>query len=58
MPLGNMWEMKEGKLLNKAVTIIDAITGSFGITQYKDKQLMTITNLVEIVCLTRYPRPI
>ena len=29
--------------------------GWFGVAQYKDKQSITIINLVDTMCLTRYP---
>ena len=41
----------------KAVTMIDTIMGWFGITQYNNKNVITITNLVETTWLTRYPWP-
>ena len=34
-------------LILKAVTMIDPVTGWFEITQYNDKKVMTIANLVE-----------
>ena len=37
--------------------MIDLVTGWFKITQYDNKQAISIANLVETVWLTRYPRP-
>ena len=37
--------------------MIDPLTGWFEITQYYDKIAINIANLVEIMWLTRYPRP-
>ena len=37
--------------------MIDPVTGWSEITQYDDKRLIPIANLVEITWLTRYPRP-
>ena len=49
---------KQKEYINlKAVTIIDHITGWFEVTQYNDKRAMEISNLVEIMWLSRYPRP-
>ena len=42
------------KLKSKAVTIIDPVTGWFKITQYDDKIVIQIVNLVEAALLTRY----
>ena len=39
----------------KAVTVIDPVTGWSKITQYVDKNAISISNLVEIKRLTRYP---
>ena len=36
--------------------MIDPVKGWFKITQYHDKLLISITNLVETTWLTRYPR--
>ena len=36
---------------------IDTVMGGFKITQYNDKKLIIITNLVENIFLTRYPWP-
>ena len=38
--------------------MIDLVTGWFEVVQYDDKRAITITNLVETTCLSRYPRPI
>ena len=38
--------------------MIDLVTGSFEITQYKDKNAMTIAKLVKTTWITRYPWPI
>ena len=35
--------------------IIDPVTGWFEVTQYRDKKMMTIVNLVETTWLIRYP---
>ena len=37
--------------------MIYPVTGWFEVTQYKDKRVMKIANLVEIKWLSRYPRP-
>ena len=37
--------------------MIDPVTGWFEVTQYMDKRVMEITNLVEIMWLSRYYRP-
>ena len=37
--------------------MIDHVTGWFKITQYNDKNEITIAYLVETRCLTRYPWP-
>ena len=37
--------------------MIDPVTGWFKITQYDDKRVISITNLVETTWLVRYPRP-
>ena len=37
--------------------MIDPVTGWFKITQYNDKRVISITNLVETIWLTRYPIP-
>ena len=37
--------------------MIDLVTGWFEITQYGNKQAISIATLVETVWLTRYPRP-
>ena len=37
--------------------MIDPVTGWFEVTQYNNKRVMEIANLVEITCLSRYPRP-
>ena len=47
---------KENLNIN-AITMIDPVTGWFEITEYDDKIAITISNLVETTCLTRYPRP-
>ena len=39
------------------VTVIDPVTGWFEITQYDNKILISIANLVETKWLTIYPRP-
>ena len=42
----------------KAVTMIDPVKMWFEIAEYDDKRAMSIANLVETTCLSRYPRPI
>ena len=37
--------------------MIDPVTGWLKITQYGNKGVISIVNLVETACLTRYPRP-
>ena len=49
---------KQKENLNiKSVTMIDPVTGWFEVTQYNDKRVMSIDNLVEIKWLSRHPRP-
>ena len=38
--------------------MIDPVTGWFEITKHEDKREISIANLVETMCLSRYPRPI
>ena len=38
--------------------MINPATGCFEITQHKDKKVMTIENLVETMCMDRYPWPV
>ena len=38
--------------------MIDPVTGWFEIAQYNDKRAISISNLVETKCLSRYPIPI
>ena len=38
--------------------MINPITGWFEITQYDDKLVIYIANLVETTCMSRYPRQI
>ena len=45
-------------LILKVVTVIYPVTGWFEITQYSNKKVMTITNLVETMWLVRYPYPV
>ena len=45
-------------LILKAVTIIDSATGWCKVTQYSNKKVMTIANLVETTWLVRYPWPV
>ena len=37
--------------------MIYPVTGWFEVTQYNDKRAMVISNLVETVWLSKYPRP-
>ena len=37
--------------------MINSVTGWFEITQYNDKIVISIVNLVETIWLSRYPRP-
>ena len=57
MPLRHKKKGKEKYLNLKAVTMIESVTAWFKITQYDDKILISISNLVETTCLTRYPIP-
>ena len=41
----------------EAVTMIYHVTGWFEVTQYNNKRVMEIDNLVEINWVSRYPRP-
>ena len=45
-------------LIPKSVTVIDPLTGWFGVTQYNYRKLMMIANLVETTWLSRYPWPL
>ena len=49
---------KKEKLHLKSITIIDTVTGWFEITQHEDNRAISVVNLVETTCLSRYPRPI
>ena len=42
----------------KYVTMVDPVTRWFEFIQYNYKKLMTVTNLVEMTRLIRYPWPI
>ena len=44
-------------LILKAVTTIDTVTGLSEIIQYYDKRAISIANLVETTCISRYPIP-
>ena len=37
--------------------MIDPVTGQFEVTQYNDKRVMEIADLLEIMWLSKYPRP-
>ena len=37
--------------------MIDPVTGWFEITRYNNKRVISIADLVETKCLSRYPRP-
>ena len=49
---------KKEKLHLKSVTMIDIVTGWFGIAQHEYKRAISIANLVETTWLSRYPIPI
>ena len=51
---------RKGKyhLIFKAVNMVYPVTGWFEVTQYKDKELMMIVNLVKATWLVRYPWPV
>ena len=49
---------KNKYLIIKALMIINPVMGWFEITQYYDKHVITIENLVEAMWLTRYPQKI
>ena len=51
---------RKGKepLILKSITMIDPVTGWFGVTQYRDNKAMTIANLLETTWLVRYPWPL
>ena len=59
-PIGLYKISRKGRypLILKYVTIIDPVTGGFEVTQYRDKKVMTIVNLVETTWLVRYPWPV
>ena len=38
--------------------MIDPVTGWFEVVQYDDNRAISIADLVETMCLSRYPRPI
>jgi len=44
-------------LVFEAVTMIDPVSGWFEMTEYPDKQSITIANIVEQEWLSRYPWP-
>ena len=48
----------EIKLIYKAVTMINPVTGWFEIAQYDDKRATFIVNSVEATWVFRYPRQI
>ena len=48
----------EYNLILKSVTMIEPVTGWFEITQYNNKKVMPIANLVETMWLVRYPWPV
>ena len=50
---------RKGKytLIPKSITIIYLVTGWFEVTQYNNRKVMNISNLVETTWLTRYPCP-
>ena len=52
--------LRKGKepLILKNVTIIEPVTGWFVVTQYRDKKLMMLANLIETTWLVRYPWPV
>ena len=53
-----MQRNKQKENLNlKAVIIIYPVTGKFEVMQQNNKRAMVISNLVETVWLSRYPRP-
>ena len=45
----------KGSFILKYVTMIDPVTGWFEVTQYRNKKLMKIANLVETTWMVRYP---
>ena len=51
---------RKGKdsLILKLVTMIDPLTGWIEVTQYRDKEAMTIANLVKTAWLIQYPWPV
>ena len=49
---------KKENLRLKAVMMIDNVTGQFEVSQDDEERGITIANLVETICLSRYPRPI
>ena len=51
---------RKGKLhlILKYVTMIDPVTGWFGVTQNNDKKAMMIVDLVKTTRLARYPWPV
>ena len=49
---------KKENLHLKNVTMIDPVTEWFEVVRYDDKIVITISNLVETMWLSRYPRPI
>ena len=55
MPLKKHRKLNKTDLILNLIMIIDPITGLFEITQYNDIKDITIENLVETVCLYRYP---
>ena len=48
-------EVKNKDIILKSVTMADSIMGWFKIMQYEYKRLMTIVNLVQTTCITRFP---
>ena len=54
-----IWQKcKKENLHLKSVAIIDIVTWWFEIEHYEDKRVISITNLVGTMWMSRYPRPI
>ena len=59
--IGNYVIRRKGNRENshlKAVTMIDPVTRWFEISQYNNKIVISILNLIETMWLSRYPRTI
>ena len=57
MSLSHIKKLKEENLNLKAFNMVYPVTGWFEITEYENKRVISIAQLVETTWLTRYQRP-